>query len=167
MNRVTIRDIELKDSLKYIEIIRIIDCESPYMIREPGEFQKNKGDIEFEISKSHKNGTFFRVVEIDKILVGFAKLSRSTKKRLMHKAEFTIGIIKSETGKGLGSKLLEDCINWCQENGVERLDLKVAAENKAAIGLYMKYGFIKTGDYLKDIKLSPNTYLDFIHMSKF
>lgn len=164
---IRIRDINLENAEEYIRIVKQIDSESPFMIREPGEYKKNKDDIELEITKAHSKKLYFRVVEIENKIVGYARISRSNKTRLKHKAEFTIAIVKSETGKGLGTKLLEDCIKWCGTNGVERLDLKVAADNLTAINLYKKFGFVKTGDYFKDIKLMDHMYLDFIHMSRF
>lgn len=158
-----IRTIQVEDAENYIELIKSIDGQSPFMIRQVGEFNKNKETIEKQIDDL-ADEDYFVVLEDVKIS-GYLKLSRSKKVRLQHKAELTIGILEDQTGKGHGKALMQSCIDWCKDNGIERLDLKVAQDNIYAIRLYKHFDFIQTGVYLKDVKLGDQNYLDFIHMS--
>ena len=57
-------------------------------------------------------------------------------------------------------------IEWSEQNGVEKIDLEVFADNIPAIGLYKKFGFIEEGRKIKAIK-SNEEYKDIILMSKF
>jgi len=48
-------------------------------------------------------------------------------------------------GCGVGSTLMEGCINWAKENGAHKVSLEVWPHNIAAIGLYRKFGFEQEG----------------------
>jgi len=57
----------------------------------------------------------------------------------------TIGIRPACRRQGLGAALLEAVIGDAAGRGVSRLHLEVSAENHAAIALYEKAGFARTG----------------------
>ena len=48
-------------------------------------------------------------------------------------------------GRGIGSTLLESCINWAKEHDAHKITLEVWPHNVAAIGLYKKFGFEREG----------------------
>lgn len=47
--------------------------------------------------------------------------------------------------EGIGRALLDEAKRFCIENGIEVLHLEVRCGNDTAIGLYERYGFLKTG----------------------
>lgn len=51
-------------------------------------------------------------------------------------------------GKGIGSKLLEACIDWARSMGAHKVILQVWPHNEAAIQLYERFGFEREG-YLR------------------
>jgi ribosomal protein S18 acetylase RimI-like enzyme len=55
----------------------------------------------------------------------------------------------SYRGLGLGVRFLELAKDWAAENG-RGLDLEVDSESLAAIGLYERMGWRRTGDYVAD-----------------
>ena len=57
-------------------------------------------------------------------------------------------------GGGLGSKLLEDFIDWGKENRTDHISLFVAAANNPAIKFYRKFGF-KDYDMVMELQLKP------------
>ncbi|NHK28023.1 ribosomal protein S18-alanine N-acetyltransferase [Parvularcula flava] len=57
----------------------------------------------------------------------------------------TIGILPACRRQGLGGALLEAVIGDAAGRGVTRLHLEVSADNHAAIALYEKAGFARTG----------------------
>lgn len=57
----------------------------------------------------------------------------------------TIGILPAARRQGLGAALLEAVIGDAAGRGVTRLHLEVSARNEAAISLYEKAGFARTG----------------------
>lgn len=48
-------------------------------------------------------------------------------------------------GRGIGSRLVERCIEWCRVQGCHKITLGVWPHNKAAIRLYEKFGFEQEG----------------------
>jgi len=48
-------------------------------------------------------------------------------------------------GRGVGSTLMESCINWAKEHGAHKVSLEVWPHNTAAIDLYKKFGFEREG----------------------
>ena len=77
-------------------------------------------------------------------IVGCANIS-GMKRRMSHRANFAISVAKSEWGSGIGSALLEKCISFAKDNGIEIINLDTRSDNIRAISLYKKFGFIKIG----------------------
>ncbi len=81
-------------------------------------------------------------------LIGDASLS-SMPRRMSHRAELGISVVKSHWGQGVGSALLAKIIDYARQNGIEIIDLNVRADNKRAIRLYEKIGFKYIGTHPK------------------
>ena len=77
-------------------------------------------------------------------IVGCANIS-GMKRRMSHRANFAISVAKSEWGSGIGSALLEKCISFAKDNGIEIINLDTRSDNIRAISLYKKFGFLKIG----------------------
>lgn len=50
-------------------------------------------------------------------------------------------VIKEYQNKGIGTALLDKCIDICKENGMNKLRLEVDIKNKKAIKVYERKGF--------------------------
>ena len=57
----------------------------------------------------------------------------------------TIGVLPDFRGFGIGSRMLEALIEIAQEQGMKTILLEVHPSNTAAMRLYHKYSFVKTG----------------------
>jgi [ribosomal protein S18]-alanine N-acetyltransferase len=57
----------------------------------------------------------------------------------------TIAVAQGQRRKGIATNLLAQCLSLARARGCDRLFLEVAAANSAAIALYEKAGFIRTG----------------------
>lgn len=63
-----------------------------------------------------------------------------------------VSTLKDFAGKGVGGRLLKECINYAENNGFVSIGLEVFCDNMAAISLYKKNGFFldgKVGDKYK------------------
>ena len=92
-------------------------------------------------------------------LVGTANLS-GMPRRMSHRAEIGISVIKAEWNHGVGTRLMEHLIQYAKKNGVELINLEVRSDNTAAIHLYEKFGFKKTGTIPAFFKIG-SAYVDF------
>lgn len=72
---------------------------------------------------------------------GFMRKNHSYRKPGKYIELESIFVEKKYTGSGLGSKLLNDFINWGKLNKANNISLFVAAKNSPAINFYKKFGF--------------------------
>jgi RimJ/RimL family protein N-acetyltransferase len=59
-----------------------------------------------------------------------------------------INVAREWRGRGIGSALLEACIEWARRAGAHKMTLQVWPHNVAALTLYRKFGFVQEG-YLR------------------
>lgn len=57
-----------------------------------------------------------------------------------------IAVLPERRGKGYARKLMDEMLEISRQNEVTGLILEVRAGNRAAIGLYKSYGFVKEGE---------------------
>lgn len=94
--------------------------------------------------KRHAFDSVFYCAWKDSVLAGTANLGRMPR-RMSHRAELGISVLKSEWNNGIGTELMKHIIDYAKENGIEIINLEVRSDNSAAIHLYEKFGFKKTG----------------------
>lgn len=92
-------------------------------------------------------------------LVGNALLSSVfDKKKAMHRATFSIALLKCAWGQGLGQKMLSELIGFAKRAGYEQLELEVVSTNLPAVSLYKKMGFVVYGERPRSFKLKSGMY---------
>ena len=79
-------------------------------------------------------------------IVASASLNRLPR-RMAHRGEISVSVLKDYWNKGIGSQLLSEIIDFAKKNSFEIIDLQVRSDNLAAIHLYKKYGFEKIGTH--------------------
>ncbi len=95
-------------------------------------------------------------------IIGDAGLSRLPR-RLGHRGDLGIGVLKEYWNKGVGTLLLNEVINYAKNNSFEFIDLQVRSDNLAAIHLYEKFGFQKFGEHPAFFKIGRD-YIPFDYM---
>ena len=81
-------------------------------------------------------------------IVGTGTLSSFTRPRLAHRAEISVSVRKSMWGNHIGTRLMEEILNFAQNTGkIECISLEVRSDNQRAIALYKKFGFQKIGTF--------------------
>ncbi len=68
-------------------------------------------------------------------------------RRMGHRGDLGISVLKEYWNKGIGSRLLSEIIDFAKTNSIEIIDLQVRSDNAAAIHLYEKFGFKKIGTH--------------------
>lgn len=81
-------------------------------------------------------------------------------RRMSHRAEMGLSVVRTEWDKGIGSMLLDKLIEYARDNGIELIDLEVRSDNTRAIHLYEKYGFQHCGTVPAYFKIG-DSYFDF------
>lgn len=83
-------------------------------------------------------------------VVGNIALRTKTNPRRRHIGNFVIAVSESHQGQGVGSQLIQTILdladNWLN---LKRVELTVYTDNKKAIALYQKFGFVIEGEHQK------------------
>ena len=95
-------------------------------------------------------------------IVGLASLNRFSR-RMSHRGDFSVSVLKEYWNKGIGSQLLSEILNFARNNAFEIIDLQVRSDNFRAIHLYEKYGFVKIGTHPAFFKIG-NEAIPFDYM---
>ena len=159
-----IRRLRSADAAAYLELVNTTDAESDFMMQEPGERQMTP--FQLIISMNSGGNNIFVAEDNGKLigqLVAFNMYGRN--KRVIHVVHIGISILKSDWGKGVGTKLFQHMEQWARENGVKRLELSVMTHNERGISLYKKMGFEIEGTKKASIFVNGK-YVDEYLMSK-
>ena len=103
---------------------------------------------------------------IDENIVGDLALQVEASPRRSHVATFGISVAAHAQGRGVGSALMREMINLCDNwLRIERIELTVFVDNASAIALYRKYGFVVEGTG-KKFALRNGEYVDAHFMAR-
>jgi ribosomal protein S18 acetylase RimI-like enzyme len=141
-----------EDLTEYYEsLLRIIKTTNgvngfPYFsprtdLPEPNEYLKKFRDsfLEDDDSKREQN---LLLMKADRKIIGNLLLTKIPLETASHRRSINgISVEEEYRGRGLSKELLNYCIQFSKNIGVEYLDLGVFTENKNAIKLYEKFGF--------------------------
>jgi ribosomal protein S18 acetylase RimI-like enzyme len=75
-----------------------------------------------------------------------------------------MAVLPEWRGRGVGSALLSAAIEWSRQRGLHKLSLSVFPQNKAALALYRKFGFVEEGRRIKQYRRSSGELWDAIEM---
>ena len=124
--------------------------------KQEGGFLQKKADSANEIEI---------IALVDGKVAGTAGIDAiGTKYKLKHRAEFGISVAREYWGLGLGTALTNACIKCAKEAGYEQLELDAVADNKQAISLYEKAGFVEFGRNPKGFKSKFSGYQELVYM---
>lgn len=74
-------------------------------------------------------------------------------RRMCHRAELGISVVRDYWGKGIGSMLMNELIAHGKNVGLGGISLEVRTDNTRAISLYKKFGFEKIATYPDYMKI--------------
>ena len=160
--RVIIRKPTVDDAEAIINVIATADTETLFLARNPGEFctpvEREKQIIE-NVLKDGDVAWF--VAEYENRVVGQCSvgLVRRTA-RYRHRAEVAFVILEDYCNLGIGGKMMEECITWCDKNGVTQVELDVVKNNESALKMYQSFGFEIAGTRENALRYSDGSYAD-------
>ena len=124
-----------------------------------------EAEAEFIYSMENSIDNIMLLAKSDDKIVECASLNRLPR-RMKHRGDFAISVVKEYWNRGIGSLLLEQIIAFAKENSFEVIDLQVRSDNKSAIHLYEKYGFKKIGEHPAFFKMDDEKIrFDFMYLA--
>lgn len=130
--------------------------EKGFSIEEEKSFlrQKEESDVEVQLCAL-----------VDNVIVGLACVSAiGAREKISHRAELGVSIEKDFWHIGIGSALTKASIECATNVGFYQLELEVVVDNKNAIALYKKLGFIEYGRNPRGFILRNSDYKELILM---
>ncbi|UOQ86771.1 GNAT family N-acetyltransferase [Gracilibacillus salinarum] len=163
-----IRTARETDAKELVQVRLQLDGETENMDRQKGEAYLDEAAFTQLIRDDCENARhLFLVAERNGIIAGFSRCEGNELKRMAHKVEFGVGILREYWGFGIGRQLLEQSIQWAGDHAdIKKMQLSVLHTNDRAIALYKKLGFEVEGVLKKDKLLSDGKYYDTILMGK-
>ena len=121
-----------------------------------GQFLQRKTDSEAEVEI---------LAEVDGIVAGLAGIETvGGRDKIRHRAEVGISIDRKYWNLGIGTALMNACMDCAREAGYEQLELSVVAENETAITMYKKAGYREYGRNPRGFKSRSGGYQELVHM---
>ncbi|MBQ7060687.1 MAG: GNAT family N-acetyltransferase [Clostridia bacterium] len=142
---IIIREGVPEDAEALIAYLNTIGGESDNLSFGAGEFTiPIEREREFLKTTLEKDKSCLLVVLRGDRLIADGSVSQKPR-RMGHRAELGISVLRSEWGRGVGTLLMEALIAYARDHGLEYLDLEVRSDNEKAIRLYKKLGFTVCG----------------------
>lgn len=160
-----IRKVLLEDAERYLQMLKILDEQTNFMMFEPDERKTTLEDQKNIIKNNIKNGNPMFLMEVEDEIVGFLGGIRDKYNRVNHSLYIALGILRNYRGKGRGRALMNKIDEWSQNNNIKRVELTVICDNKKAINLYKYVGFKIEGIKESSLKIEDK-FVDEYYMAK-
>ena len=140
--------------------------QTDYLLSYPDENSLSpEEESRFLKAKTESKNEMELLAEVDGIIAGLAGIEGvGSKYKVRHRAELGISIDQAFWGLGIGSALMDACIECAGLAGYEQLELNVAAENDRAMSLYRKKGFTEFGRNPRGFKSRISGYQELVYM---
>lgn len=167
-----LRPPRVEDAAALIAYMEVIDRETTFLSREPGEFAQSvtlEKEQAYLRSCLEDEGQLFLIAfdEAGSIAATCNCSSMAHRQRYRHRAELAVSVKQAHWRQGLGRRMMELLEAWARARGIEKLSLEVDTQNTRAIGLYLSQGFTVEGALRHAAKLADGTYRDYYAMAKF
>lgn len=168
-DQILIRTAELADAEELANCVNRVHDETEFLAFSSSEKSYTKDQELAKIQEMLDDDMSNLIVAVyDGKIVGSASISAvSKKKRIKHRSDMAVSILKEFWGFGIGGKLIESIIEIAKMIGYEQIELIVVADNFKAHNLYKSFGFEDFGVYPRGFKYSSNRYVDEYFMVKF
>lgn len=156
---VTIRPIEPDDADGFLTVFESVAAEGRWIGTELPIDADRQGRIRASATDPPAD-TFTMVAMSDGKVIGFAHVGIDR-----GHSHLGMAIIEEHRGRGLGRRLLDDCIDWSREHGAHKVDLEVWPHNTAARLLYERAGFVVEGQRRRHWRRQSGELWDSVEMS--
>ena len=150
--KLVLRNAEEDEAKMLLKYLKQVYAETPFLIQEPDEITFTIDDEKKYIKENNDSDS--------DLLLNHAR-------RLKHRTSLGIVLYLEYTGLGIGRIMIEEVCKIAKENGIEQVELEVAANNRNAISLYEKLGFKKIATLPNNMKYSDGTYTNVHFMVKY
>jgi RimJ/RimL family protein N-acetyltransferase len=162
-----IREIEVKGAVETVEYLKTVMGESDFLYSYPEEITLTVEQEEKMIKGFNESeNTLMLVAEMDGRLIANAQITRSKKKKMRHRGNVAVTVLKEFWNLGLGKKMLLCLEDYAKKWDLSQLELDCFSGNERGQILYEKIGFLKVGEMPDAFILKDGTRYNNITMVK-
>jgi len=158
--RLTIREARSSDAAALLEYVEAVSAETDYLTFGPGEFTLSVEEEEAYLEKCQQaNNCIYLLAETRGRLIGALSFAGGTRVRTRHAGEFSLSVRKEYWSQEVASALLDVLTEWALEGQIIRkLNLRVRTDNRRAIRLYERKGYVTEGTIRKELCVNGEYY---------
>jgi RimJ/RimL family protein N-acetyltransferase len=162
----TIRNAQPDDAAAVLTYIRSVAEKTDFFVIQPDEFPATVEEEQSWIQDHLDHpGKIILLAEADGDIIGSVTFEAGTFRRIAHRGNLGLAVVKAWRRKGVGTALLQALLDWAEASPViDKVCLDVFAINEPAIRLYKKLGFIEEGRRIRDIKRGTDDFVDTVMM---
>jgi len=140
---VAIRAATPRDAEGFLDLYRDVAAEERYLRTERVLRSVRVTRRLFRSSKTSEH-CFLVAAEGDRI-VGWISVTREAHPVVRHVATFGMAVAADRRGRRIGTAMLVEGLRWARSVGVDKVELSVYPDNRAALTLYRRFGFVEEG----------------------
>lgn len=150
-----IREAAPEDVRIVFDYLEQVSSETDFLTFGPGEFGHTVAEEEDHLRESREcDNRLYIIGLIADRLASVLTFSGGRRPRVRHSGEFGLSVRKQDWGLGVGSLMMEALIDWARAGGiVTKIDLRVRTDNRRAMALYRRAGFVIEGTLRSEILL--------------
>jgi len=134
-----IRPARPEDASQIIEITQVLaqeaGCYVSYTLEEASI------DVAKEQARIQRLTDLFIIAEAAGKVIGDLSMAKDSWTLTGHVAYLGMEIRKGYRNQGIGTRMMQQALDWATRQRIRRIELEVFAENAPAIHLYQKFGF--------------------------
>lgn len=155
------REPEIEEAQKIVDFYNFVGGETSYLSFEKDEYPMDADSLKGHIIETKEHPACIMILAMDgDEIAGIGTISSGNKIKARHQGELGIVVAKKYQGKGIGSEIIRQLIDFCKNNGITtRIQLDTRTDNELAVNLYKKFGFEIEG-CLKNTTLLNGVYYD-------
>lgn len=161
---VTIRPANRDDASALIDYLVVLRAERLPTIFRYDSNPTVEEEIEFLREFEGDDGEFF-VAEADGRIVGNVAVKAGAHTQTRHGANLGMSVLASHRNHGVGGRLLDAAIAWCEGLRLRRLELEVLSNNPSAQRFYERKGFVVEGRRVGAVEVDGD-FVDAIQMAR-
>lgn len=155
------------DAAELVGYLNRIGGETPFLPSGADEFHATAEEESKLVARMREaDNSLYLVASARGKIVGILTLEGGARPRMKHAAELGVSVTREFWRQGVGRALLETALGWAEVSPVLRkVFLLVHHENRRAIDLYLRLGFVREGIH-SGLLCVEGVYHDCLYMAR-
>ena len=161
----TFRSPRREDAAELLNYLRQTAEETDFVLRYPDEITMTVEQEETFIERINQSENSYMIIcLVDGRHAGNCSMQFHDKRKVRHRGEVAIALVKAFWSMGIGTLMFEEMIRIARERGITQLELGMVDGNERGLALYRKMGFREYGRLPNAFQQKDGTMRDEILM---